>query len=507
MAAGLLERILAPRIGALNAFDDRYWTPSGGTSAAGINVTPELALTYSAFYACVAVIAEDESTLPLPVFRRNGEARIQLPGHRAQYLLNEAPNDAQTAQEWREWMTAVAAMRGEALSRIVPGRAGFADQLQPMPPDDVTKEKIPSGALRYRFSEQGKPVVTLLADEVFRLPGRMGMSVVTLARETLGAAIAGDRFTSAMWRNGIRPRMGLQHPGRLSQEAQERLAATIDDRHGGAANAGKTVVFEEGMTWVKIGIDPADAQFLESRQFSVEEVCRWFRMQPHKIAHLLRATFSNIEHQAIEHVVDTMRPWCVRWEQAIDRQLIVEPDVYARHNMAALLRGDSLTQAQAFEVYRRMGVTNANEIRALLEMNPRADPGGDTYWDTQPGTGSAQQPAQNGTANSGRARVLALSAAARVVQRETTAMMRKAGKYATAGEHDTEAFDAWRVEVETFYAEHRAFVVEQLHIDADLAGAYCTEKAAEILREGVSAIGRWEQRDINGLADLALGEP
>src|SRR3990167_2106209 len=196
---GLLERVLAPRIGALNPMDDRYWPGSGdsGNSAAGVNVTPEAALTYSAFYACVAVISEDESTLPLPIFQRRGDARVALPSHRAQYLLNERPNGEQTAQEWREWMTAVAAMRGEALSQIIPGRAGFAEELRPMAPGDVTTEKLPSGSTRYRYRPQGKPPLDLFADDVFRLPGRMGLSVVTLARETLGSAIAGDRFNSA----------------------------------------------------------------------------------------------------------------------------------------------------------------------------------------------------------------------------------------------------------------------------------------------------------------------
>ena len=496
---GLLERALSFR--ASNASDERMWSERGPTSASGINVTPELALTYSAFYGCVANISEDESTLPFPCFQKRDDTRIPRPDHQVHRLLNEQPNEKQTAQEYREWMTAVAAMRGEGLSEIIGGRGGFADQLKPLDPNRTVKEKLPNGKVRYRFSEEDGGQRYILPDDVFRLPGRLGLSVVTLARETLGAGISGDRFTSATWKNGIKPRMGLQHPGTLSKAAQDNLQASIDQEHGGASNAGKTMVFEEGMTWVKVGIDPKDAQFLESRQFSVEEIARWFRMPPHKLQHLARSTYSNIEHQGIEYVTDTIRPWCVRWEQAVGAQLIVEPDIYVRHNLDALLRGDAVTTNTALEIERRMGVRNANEIRALKDLNPRTDPGGEEYWDIQPGTGAGNE--AGGKAPS-RARALAETAAAKVVQREVTAMGRKAAKFADA-RADSEAFDAWKLEVEMFYAEHRSFVAATLNISGFLAAAYCDSKAQEVLSEGVSAIGRWESRDIRDLSELALG--
>ncbi len=289
--------------------------------------------------------------------------------------------------------------------------------------------------------------------------------------------------------------MGLQHPKTISREAQERLRDSIDQDHGGAINAGKTMLFEEGMTWVKVGLDPKDAQFLESRQFSVEEVCRWFRMQPHKIAHLLRATFSNIEHQGIEHVVDTMRPWCVRWEQAVQMQLIIEPDIYVRHNLDALLRGDSLTRAQALEIDRRMGVRNANEIRALLDLNPRDDPGGDTYWDVQPGTGTGQ----GNAAAPSKARALAEAAAVRVVNREKLAIADRARKHG-------DDWTGWQAAVREFYAGHAAMVRESLCVSEEAARAYCDEKADELVRDGLKACEGWESRDVPGLATMALGD-
>lgn len=506
MGAGLIERLLAtaaPRAGA--AADERMWGTIGPVSSAGIPVTPGVALTYSAVFACVSVIAEDESTLPFPVFERRGDSRIPRPEHPVNYVLNERPNAQQTSQEWREWMTAVAAMRGEALSRMVPGRRGAADQLVPMEPDQVAKETLPGGQVRYRYRHEDGRTETLLADQVFRLPGRMGLSVVALARETIGAAIAGDRYTGSQWRNGIKPKMGLQHPKTLSKEAQSRLAQSVDAELAGIENAGRTAVFEEGMTWVKIGVDPKDAQFLESRQFSVEEVCRWFRMQPHKVAHLLRSTNNNIEHQGIEHVTDTMRPWCVRWETSAKVQLLeAEPDLYAKHNMDALLRGDALARSQALEIQRRNGVRNADEWRALEDLNPRSDPGGQVYWDVQPGTG--QGGSDPGGKQPSKAQRLAESAAARVVAREIAAMTRKAAKFASVDEQrDPDAWAAWRAEVTGFYAEHRTFVQETLAVGEFVAREYCEGKAEELLAGGVSAMGRWEERDTRELAELALG--
>jgi hypothetical protein len=291
--------------------------------------------------------------------------------------------------------------------------------------------------------------------------------------------------------------MGLQHPKTISREAQERLRDSIDQDHGGAMNAGKTMLFEEGMTWVKVGLDPKDAQFLESRYFSVEEVCRWFRVPPHMVAHLLRATFSNIEHQGIDYVKHALRPWCVRWEGAAKVQLIVEPDVYVKHNLDALLRGDAFSRAQANEIRRRNGVLSANEWRALDEMNPRDDPGGDTYWDVQPGTGTGS--GQGNAAAPSKARALAEAAAVRVVNREKLAIADRARKHG-------DDWAAWQAAVREFYAGHAAMVRESLCVSEEAARAYCDEKADELVRDGLKACEGWESRDVPGLATMALGD-
>jgi HK97 family phage portal protein len=477
-----------------------YWqgTVFGGggpNSAAGMLVNPDRAMTLSAVYACLKVLGEDTSTLPFDVFRRTGaDAKEPVPSHPLYDLIHDQPNPDQTAQEWREEMTVHAAARGAGYSRIIPGRRGFVDQLVTIPPETIRQESLPGGDYRYRIRNAEGREEVVLKDEVFELRGFLRMSVVGLARETIGSALAAEQFAGATWRNGAKPSGVLKHKGTLSAGAQERLRGSFDQRHAGANNGGRPIVLEEGMDWAQVQISNEDMQFIESRYFSIEEVCRWFRMQPHKIAHLLRATFSNIEEQNIEHGSDTIRPWCVRWEQAVKRQLLLGGQYFAEHNMDALLRGNTLAQNQGLMIERQMGVRNANEIRTLKNLNPRTDPGGTAYWDTQPGVGSGAI----GTTTPTKARALAENAARGIVARERAAVSRNATKFAAD-------YDGWQGWCRAFFEEHATVVAEKLALSQPLAHAYCEEKCNELIADGLKAVERWEARDIPQLAELALG--
>jgi HK97 family phage portal protein len=168
----------------------------------------------------------------------------------------------------------------------------------------------------------------------------------------------------------------LSHPGSLGEKAQSNLRKSIEAVHQGASRAMKMLILEEGMKYERMGIPPEDAQFLQTRQHQVEDVCRWFRVPPHKIQHLLRSTFSNIEHQSIEFVTDTIRPWLVRMEQEANRKLLrpSEQGVYYTENLVdALLRGDALARSQALEIQARNGVLTPDEWRRIENRNPLPD--------------------------------------------------------------------------------------------------------------------------------------
>lgn len=500
---GLVERIVSQRISAENPNDPRFWSGSVGASSSGINVTPETALTYDAFFACVRVIAEDYATLPVDIVRkrRNGVGRDQLPNHPLDYLFNVAANSYQTALEWREWMCRVACLYPEAVSEIIPGRRGFASELRPIHPAWLKRETLPNGVVQYDIHEPGKPRRTLSLDEVYRVPSPLGVGVVQLAKEDVGVALAANKSMGSMWKNGRRGMWGLQHPKSLSVPAKENLAASIA-AVSGPENTARVLLFEEGMTWVDIGIKPEDAQALQQMEFTVLKMARWFRMQPHKISYMINASYNSIEQQNIEHVTDTIRPWVKRFESsALVYLLQDEPDTQLKHNLGDLLRGDALSRWQVYEIQKRVGARNSNEIRESEDMNPRDDPGGTIYWDNQAGAGQAGVGSSPGSRQS-RAVAIATSAAQRVVAKEVAAVKRNAVRFA-----DPADFSAWREWATAFFAEHAEAVASMLALGPDEARSYCDAKRDELIEHGMKAVVGWESRDIERLTNLALGEP
>lgn len=496
--SGLLERAIQSRGGyqAGNPNDERYWGGSGGQS--GINVTADSALSYDAFYACVANIAEDVALLPFDILRkRRLRGRDELPDHAVAYLFNVQANDQQLGYEWREWMLRISILYPEAVSEAITVR-GEVEQIRPLLPAWLRKQSDPSGRTqRYEVREPQKPTRYLDLAEVFRLPSRLGLGIIALAKDDIAAALGANRTAASLAKNGLTPRMALEHPGALSKKAEERLSASVSQRVQGPENAGHIPVFEEGLKWIKIGVDPKDAQWLEGQEFSVLKMARWMRMQPHKLAYMVTATFASIEQQNIEHVIDTVRPWATRYERATDSQLLSsEPGVYSRHNLNALLRGDALTRAQAQEIWRRNGVINANEWRENEDLNPRDDPEGEEYWNKQPGTGKEEDNAP-GSRQSPKAQSLAFAAASRMVGKEQAAVRRNAVKF--AGDPD-----GWATWCADWFGEHAADVARTMLISERSAALYCSAKGEELAAEGLAALEQYEARDIPLLADLSL---
>ena len=195
--------------------------------------------------------------------------------------------------------------------------------------------------------------------------GLWGHSVIGKARESLGYTVNSERYGSAFYANATIHGGVVKHPGRLSEQAHTRLLHDIEARHKGGANAYKLAILEEGMTWERMGIPPVDAQFLESRTFQILEICRWYNIQPHKLKELTHATFTNIEHQSLEFVQDTLRPWLLKWEGEMNRKLILPLErkiQYIEHNVEGLLRGDTESRYRAYATAKDHGWMNANTI-------------------------------------------------------------------------------------------------------------------------------------------------
>ena len=210
--------------------------------------------------------------------------------------------------------------------------------------------------------------------------GIIGYSPIQLHRQAIGLTQAAEQFGATLFKNNARPAAVLEHPGELGADAQTRLRKSWEELHTGLENQHRIAILEEGMKLHEVGIPPDDAQFLQTRKFQTLEIARIYRMQPHLIQDLEHATFSNIEHQGIEFVVHTLRPWLVRWEQRILLQLFLErerDEFFAEFNVDALLRGDIASRYTAYATGRQWGWLSRNDVREKENMNPIA--GGDDY--------------------------------------------------------------------------------------------------------------------------------
>ena len=212
--------------------------------------------------------------------------------------------------------------------------------------------------------------------------GLVGLSPIQLLQRPFSYALAADEYATAFFQNFTQMGIVLKHPNTLTPEACKNLKESINEAHMGSRKAFKTLVLEEGLTMDEIGMPLKDLQFVEARKMQVTEIARAFRVPPHMIGDLERATFSNIEQQSIDFVTNTLRPWAVRIELAITRDLIPEEEkdkVFAEFSMNALLRGDIAARSEAYVKALTNGWLNPDEVREYENLNPIPDGSGQVY--------------------------------------------------------------------------------------------------------------------------------
>jgi HK97 family phage portal protein len=209
----------------------------------------------------------------------------------------------------------------------------------------------------------------------------MGYSPIALEKNAIGLGIASEEYGSKFFSNGARPSGILTHPNTVKNP--KALRESWNAAYGGSSNANRVAILEEGMKFEPMAVPNNEAQFLETRKFQVDEICRIFRVPPHLVGDLEHATFSNIEHMSIDFAVHTIRPWLVRIEQAMNRALFTDQEkgrFYVQFNIDGLMRGDYKSRMEGYAIARQNGWMSANDIRALENQNPiPADQGGDAY--------------------------------------------------------------------------------------------------------------------------------
>ncbi len=389
---GFVASLIAPERRETTLRDPARWlidALTGGKVASGVAVNEYVALNYSAVYACVRAISETIATLPKPVYRRldNG-GKQRAPEHRAYAILHDAPNPYMTSVEFWETMVGHIETWGNAYAEIVRDGAGRVVALWPLRPDHMTIRVSPRDrSVSYQYTVPDGTLITLDSYRVLHLRGLSfdgiyGYSPVRLAREAIGLGLAAQEFGARFFGNDSRPGGVLEHPGKLSEAAHKRMKASWEEAHRSLENKYRIAILEEGTKWQQIGIPPEDAQFLQTRRFQLEEIARIYRVPPHVIGDLEKATFSNIEQQAIEFVTHCIRPRCVRLEQRVNQVLFSteqQGTYFMEFLIDGLLRGDIQSRYAAYAVGRQWGWLSVDEIRELENMNPLPNGQGQKY--------------------------------------------------------------------------------------------------------------------------------
>lgn len=365
------------------------WLSGGKPSLSGVTVNETTALNNTAVFACVRILAETVASLPVITYKKlsNG-GKERATKHPLYKILHDEPNTEMSAFTFYETLMGHLVTWGNAYAEIEWDDMGRVTGLWPLSPSQTWIERAADGAIWYHtIRPRTNELVTLPAWRVLHVPGLgfdgiQGYSVIKMNREAIGLAIATEKYGASFFGNGARPGGVLEHPGKLSQEAQDRLRGSWNEMHQGLEKQHRVAILEEGLAYKQIGLPPEDSQFLETRKFQVTEIARMFRVPPHMLADLERATFSNIEHQSIEFVVHTIRPWLVRWEQEIRRKLLSQLEkrsFFVEFLVDGLLRGDIKSRSEALQIQRQNGIINADEWREIENMNPQEGEQGKKY--------------------------------------------------------------------------------------------------------------------------------
>ena len=356
---------------------DFWFQPVGAQSLSGQRVTPDSALQITAVFACVAVLAESFAILPPVLYRQNGRKKDIITKHWLYTLLAKRPNRYQNAFEWREMCQGHLALRGNCYNRIIANARGEITELLPINPDSVSIKIKTDGNFYYEIKSRTGSSEILTRGEVWHVKGLapdiyQGYSPLAVAREAIGTALSAQSYGGKFFANDAKPNGGwIEFPGQFKDREAKQLFRESWQSMQAGNNRGKTAVLDMGMKYHEIGVSNTDAQFLEIRKFSIEEIARLFRVPPHRIGHLERSTNNNIEHQGLEFVTYTMTPWAERWEAAIEADLLPEgDDLEIEFNFERLLRGDAKSRTAYYHSGVLDGWMTRNEARVAENLPP-----------------------------------------------------------------------------------------------------------------------------------------
>lgn len=347
------------------------------------DVDTDVALKYSAVFACCRVLSETYASVPILLYKKNEAGREAVTDLPIYDILHTVPNEEMSHFNYSEAMMMSMNTGGNAIAQRLVNKSGELVGLYPINAmvdrDKETKKLI------YKIGS-GNAQRTLQRTEVFHVPGPSldginGLSPISYAASAIRLGLSYEQFGIHFFRNAANPSGAFTNPGELGEEAYQRLKKQLKEQYTGIKNTGTPMLLEGGLDWKQFTVNPTDAQLIESKNFQIEDICRIYRVPQHLVNKLDRSTFSNIEQQSLEFIVYTMLPIFKRYEECMNAQLLTPEQrragYFLEHKVDGLLRGDSAARSTFYASGRQWGWLSVNDIRRLENL-PSVD-GGDIY--------------------------------------------------------------------------------------------------------------------------------
>ena len=491
----------------------------GNDTYTGKSVSPNGALKNTAVYACVRVLSESIAGLPLHIYARRNGQKQRANDFYLYSILHDAPNPVMTSFEFREALQTHLLLWGNAYCEIEADGRGRVTALWPLRPDKMEKVEHVGSELFYRYRLPNGATKDFRQEQIWHLRGMSGdgihgYSPIQLARQAVALSNAAEEFGGRFFGNDARPGGALSTDGVLDDESYERIKRSWAATHQGVSNSHRVAILEQGLSWEQIGMPLSDAQFLETRKFQISDIARIYRVPPHMIGDLERATFSNIEHQSLEFVMHSLRPWLVRWEQSIKQKLMLKKErkvYFAEFSVDGLLRGDTKSRYEAYGSGILNGWITRNEVRALENLNPLTgldEPLTPLNMTTDTG-GTTQQTNSKPTKTEQRGRKAAeyrqwiaksqekilREALERVLRREANDIGNKLPKWT-----DIEA------EMDAFYEDFRAWIIRYMQPGYQALGELVGRAAADEVDGDAQDLEKWTETYLERYAARHIGK-
>jgi HK97 family phage portal protein len=365
------------------------WLRFGGMdTASGMPVTIGTASGLAAVAICERVLGSDVAQLPLVVYRRTGDRQEPATDRPEYRVLHDRANLWQTSYQFRRLMMRDLMFRGNAYARRIRNSLGQVVELLRLHPDSVTPRQD-ARTLRVTYEHsRGDGTTTYRREDILHIwenpdteSGIMGLSPIRAHRESIGDGLAIRQHGSSFFKSSARLTgvLELKEGLKVNEPVAKQILSDFEQLYAGS-EARRTALLPGGLSFKPVSISMEDAQWIDARKMASRDIFGIFGVPPHKGGDLERSTFNNVEAENISYVVNSLMSRLVCWEQALERDLFDnDPEFEVKFNVAGLLRGDYKSRQEGLAIQRSHGVLNADEWRALEDMNARTDPGGKVY--------------------------------------------------------------------------------------------------------------------------------